>query len=231
MVAGPGRDRRRRTYLFTVDINDIGEPLWVLGNSGFLDSFTALGRTSPVTHPMAPLPSPATVAPACPRWAHRPRPSTGSSPAGRSPPGRARSSSSSRRHRPLGPQARRRDLHPATRLDQPRRGNDRYDPVPKASSSRPRLCSASRPAARRLPRRGRQGGGEQVLRYVLQLFPVSLERPAVIPPKSPLPDHLAAGAGDPHRHRQDGPAGARRLATSWESPDPEDVGVPSARRA
>ena len=42
--------------LFTVDINDIGEPLWVLGNGGFLDSFTALGRTSPVTHPVAPLP-------------------------------------------------------------------------------------------------------------------------------------------------------------------------------
>ncbi|MFG1976872.1 endonuclease/exonuclease/phosphatase family protein [Nonomuraea fuscirosea] len=42
--------------LFTVDINDIGQPLWVLGNSGFLDSFTALGRTSPVTHPVSPLP-------------------------------------------------------------------------------------------------------------------------------------------------------------------------------
>ncbi|MBX6355974.1 MAG: endonuclease [Micromonosporaceae bacterium] len=42
--------------LFTVDINDIGEPLWVLGNGGFLDTFTALGRTSPVTHPVSPLP-------------------------------------------------------------------------------------------------------------------------------------------------------------------------------
>ncbi|MGW4796425.1 hypothetical protein ACWEPC_28790 [Nonomuraea sp. NPDC004297] len=42
--------------LFTVDINDIGQPLWALGNGGFLDSFTALGRTSPVTHPVEPLP-------------------------------------------------------------------------------------------------------------------------------------------------------------------------------
>lgn len=42
--------------LFTVDINDIGPPLWVLGNAGFIDSFTALGRTSPITHPVSPLP-------------------------------------------------------------------------------------------------------------------------------------------------------------------------------
>jgi len=42
--------------LFTVDINDIGAPLWALGNGGFLDSFTALGRTSPVTHPVSPMP-------------------------------------------------------------------------------------------------------------------------------------------------------------------------------
>ncbi|NUO58279.1 MAG: endonuclease [Hamadaea sp.] len=42
--------------LFTVDINDIGAPLWALGNAGFLDSFTALGRTSPVTHPVEPMP-------------------------------------------------------------------------------------------------------------------------------------------------------------------------------
>ncbi len=40
--------------LFTVDINDIGPPQWELGNAGFLDSFTALGRYSPVTHPVVP---------------------------------------------------------------------------------------------------------------------------------------------------------------------------------
>lgn len=44
--------------LFTVDINDLGPPQWELGNAGFLDSFTALGRHSPVTHPVIP-----TVAP------------------------------------------------------------------------------------------------------------------------------------------------------------------------
>ncbi|GAB3805157.1 exonuclease/endonuclease/phosphatase family protein [Micromonospora zhanjiangensis] len=49
-IAGDG------AALFTVDINDIGPPLWELGNGGFLDSFTALGRTSPVTHPVSPMP-------------------------------------------------------------------------------------------------------------------------------------------------------------------------------
>lgn len=43
--------------LFTVDINDIGPPQWELGNAGFLDSFTALGRHSPVTHPVVPTPA------------------------------------------------------------------------------------------------------------------------------------------------------------------------------
>lgn len=42
--------------LFTLDINDIGGPLWELGNGGFLDTFTALGRHSPVTHPIVPDP-------------------------------------------------------------------------------------------------------------------------------------------------------------------------------
>lgn len=42
--------------IFTVDINDIGAPLWVLGNAGYLDSFSALGRLSPPTHPVQPLP-------------------------------------------------------------------------------------------------------------------------------------------------------------------------------
>ena len=46
--------------LFTVDINDIASPLWVLGNAGFVDSFSALGRTSPVTHPVSPMPFTAT---------------------------------------------------------------------------------------------------------------------------------------------------------------------------
>jgi endonuclease/exonuclease/phosphatase family metal-dependent hydrolase len=49
-IAGDG------ACLFTVDINDIGQPLWVLGNAGFIDSFSALGRTSPVTHPVSPMP-------------------------------------------------------------------------------------------------------------------------------------------------------------------------------
>ncbi|SEE30445.1 hypothetical protein [Ruania alba] len=40
--------------LFAVDINDIGPPNWEFGNNGFLDSFTALGRHSPVTHPVVP---------------------------------------------------------------------------------------------------------------------------------------------------------------------------------
>lgn len=42
--------------LFTADVNDIGGPLWELGNAGFLDSFTALGSPSPPTHPVVPLP-------------------------------------------------------------------------------------------------------------------------------------------------------------------------------
>lgn len=42
--------------LFTVDINDIAGPLWELGNAGFVDTFTALGRHSPVTHPIIPDP-------------------------------------------------------------------------------------------------------------------------------------------------------------------------------
>jgi endonuclease/exonuclease/phosphatase family metal-dependent hydrolase len=42
--------------LFTADVNDIGGPLWELGNAGFLDSFTALGSPSPPTHPVVPMP-------------------------------------------------------------------------------------------------------------------------------------------------------------------------------
>jgi len=47
--------------LFTVDINDIGPPQWELGNAGFLDSFTALGRHSPVTHPVVPTVAPVPI--------------------------------------------------------------------------------------------------------------------------------------------------------------------------
>lgn len=39
---------------FTVDINDIAGPLWAFGNGGYLDSFSGLGRHSPVTHPVIP---------------------------------------------------------------------------------------------------------------------------------------------------------------------------------
>lgn len=45
-----------RPCLFTSDVNDIGGPLWELGNAGFLDSFTALGSPSPPTHPVVPMP-------------------------------------------------------------------------------------------------------------------------------------------------------------------------------
>ncbi|GAB2613068.1 endonuclease/exonuclease/phosphatase family protein [Kribbella endophytica] len=47
--------------LFTVDINDIGPPQWELGNAGFLDSFTALGRHSPATHPVIPTVAPGPI--------------------------------------------------------------------------------------------------------------------------------------------------------------------------
>lgn len=40
--------------VFTVDINDIGVPVWTLGNGGYLDAFSGLGRHSPPTHPVIP---------------------------------------------------------------------------------------------------------------------------------------------------------------------------------
>lgn len=46
--------RADEPVFFTVDINDIGEPNWTFGNSGYLDSFTALGRHCPPTHPVIP---------------------------------------------------------------------------------------------------------------------------------------------------------------------------------
>lgn len=47
-IAGDG------SCIFTVDINDIGEPNWTFGNSGFLDTFSALHRHCPPTHPVIP---------------------------------------------------------------------------------------------------------------------------------------------------------------------------------
>ena len=40
--------------IFTVDINDIGGANWAFGNGGFLDTFSALHRHSPATHPVIP---------------------------------------------------------------------------------------------------------------------------------------------------------------------------------
>lgn len=40
--------------LFCVDINDYARPLWALFDQGFRESFGALGRTSPITHPVTP---------------------------------------------------------------------------------------------------------------------------------------------------------------------------------
>ncbi len=42
--------------IFTTDINDIGGPVWEFGNGGFCDSFSALERHSPPTHPVLPNP-------------------------------------------------------------------------------------------------------------------------------------------------------------------------------
>ncbi|NDL56696.1 endonuclease/exonuclease/phosphatase family protein [Phytoactinopolyspora mesophila] len=44
--------------LFTGDMNDYARPLWPLREAGFTDSFTALGTTSPPTHPVFPLVEP-----------------------------------------------------------------------------------------------------------------------------------------------------------------------------
>jgi endonuclease/exonuclease/phosphatase family metal-dependent hydrolase len=40
--------------IFAVDINDIAGPNWAFGNAGYLDSFSALHRHSPATHPVVP---------------------------------------------------------------------------------------------------------------------------------------------------------------------------------
>lgn len=48
-LAGSGAD-----VIFTTDINDIGPPVWQFGNSGYLDTFTALERHCPPTHPVIP---------------------------------------------------------------------------------------------------------------------------------------------------------------------------------
>ncbi|SDT62023.1 endonuclease/exonuclease/phosphatase family protein [Jiangella sp. DSM 45060] len=46
--------------IFTADVNDYARPLWVLREAGFADAFAALGRSSPITHPVVPLPGPGT---------------------------------------------------------------------------------------------------------------------------------------------------------------------------
>lgn len=40
--------------VLTADINDIGVPLWTFGQGGYLDTFSALQRHSPPTHPVVP---------------------------------------------------------------------------------------------------------------------------------------------------------------------------------
>jgi endonuclease/exonuclease/phosphatase (EEP) superfamily protein YafD len=40
--------------VFAVDLNDFARPLWALREAGFVDSFSALGSVSPVTHPVIP---------------------------------------------------------------------------------------------------------------------------------------------------------------------------------
>lgn len=40
--------------IFAVDINDIGPANWEFGNGGFTDSFSALNRHAPPTHPVVP---------------------------------------------------------------------------------------------------------------------------------------------------------------------------------
>ncbi len=54
VVANLGRIAGRAPCIFAVDINDITGPNWELGNSGFVDSFTALHRHSLPTHPVVP---------------------------------------------------------------------------------------------------------------------------------------------------------------------------------
>lgn len=43
-----------RPCVLAVDANDFGRPLWALRKAGFVDSFSALGTSSPVTHPVIP---------------------------------------------------------------------------------------------------------------------------------------------------------------------------------
>lgn len=40
--------------VFTADMNDYARPLWAMRAAGFADPFTALGTTSPPTHPVVP---------------------------------------------------------------------------------------------------------------------------------------------------------------------------------
>jgi endonuclease/exonuclease/phosphatase (EEP) superfamily protein YafD len=46
---------------FASDTNAIGTAIWVIGNAGYLDSFSALNRQAPPTHPVIPDPFRSTV--------------------------------------------------------------------------------------------------------------------------------------------------------------------------
>ena len=46
---------------FASDTNAIATAIWVIGNAGYLDSFTALNRQAPPTHPVIPNPFASTV--------------------------------------------------------------------------------------------------------------------------------------------------------------------------
>jgi endonuclease/exonuclease/phosphatase family metal-dependent hydrolase len=53
--------RRDEPVFFACDTNAIGTAIWLIGNAGYLDSFTALNRQAPPTHPVIPNPFASTV--------------------------------------------------------------------------------------------------------------------------------------------------------------------------
>ena len=54
-------ERPGEPVFLTSDTNAIATAIWVIGNAGYLDSFTALNRQAPPTHPVNPNPFAATV--------------------------------------------------------------------------------------------------------------------------------------------------------------------------
>jgi len=48
--------RPEEPVFFASDTNAVGTAIWVIGNAGYLDSFTALNRQAPPTHPVVPNP-------------------------------------------------------------------------------------------------------------------------------------------------------------------------------